>query len=715
MLSIGVFGYAAGALLFLIMGLVLLTGQQGRPRKTMLMIAAFASALWMGDAAYQLSALGSPVLHTSIFELIRDLAWIAFLSRVLASAYSDRILTERRYRAMLMVSTAFVIMLGVMATNRFFGGSTANSMLGIDWLIAGSLVIAIFGLVLVEQVYRNTREDARRAVKYLCMGIGGMFAYDFYLYSEALLFQRVNFAVWESRGFVNALVVPVLAVAIARDPRASLDIFVSRRVVLHTTTLLGAGLYLLAMGAGGYYVRIYGGDWGNVAQVVFLFGAVLLLSILLFSDQLRAQVRVFINKHFFHYKYDYRDEWLRFIGTLASGKPDIHLRERAIRAMAEIIESPAGTLWMRGEANAFTPVAAWNMPLPERLSEALDSPLTNFLTSQEWVVDLDEYRRVPELYNNLQLPEWVENFDKAWLITPLMLHSELTGFIVLSRSRAHRSLNWEDCDLLKTAGRQAAGHLAQLDASLALAEAKQFEVCNRLSTYVMHDLKNLIAQLSLVVTNSGKHKNNPQFMEDAIHTVDHSVKKMNDLIAQLRSGGSVDDKAEWIDLCELLHEVADTMSNGRPVPSIDCQATGIGTVANRVRCGAIIGHVIRNAQDATPDTGEIMVRLFKSADSAIIEVQDTGCGMDEDFIRTGLFKPFETTKGKAGMGIGVFESREFVRAIGGDMEVISRVNEGSTFRLRVPISEKSQNNVKLRVVDESGQTDDGHLKEIAGR
>ena len=715
MLSISVLGYATGALLFFIMGLVLMTGQRGRPRKTFLMLASLASALWLGETAYALYAGGSALFYTNILELIRDLAWIAFLARTLASAYTDSAVSVRRFRTTLMISAAFVLLLSSMAVNRFFGGSTANRLLGIDWLIAGGLVVSIFALVLVEQLYRNSRPEARRAIKYLCMGIGGVFAYDFYLYSEALLLQRINTAVWEARGFVNALVVPVIGIGIARDPKSSLEIFVSRRVVFHTTTLLGAGIYLLAMGAGGYYVRLYGGSWGSVAQAVFLFSAILLLAILLFSDQVRARLRVLISKHFFHYKYDYREEWLRFIATLAAGEPDAQLRERVVRAMGEIIDSPGGTLWLRKESGRYEPQANWNMDLPVNAAEDAGSSLVQFLGSREWVIDLDEVARRPDLYSRLQLPAWLSSVPKAWLITPLMLHNELIGFVLLTRSRAGKNVNWEDCDLLKTVGREAASHLAQLEASQALSEARQFEMCNRISTYVMHDLKNLIAQLSLVVTNAAKHKNNPQFMEDAISTVEHSVQKMNRLLAQLRSGGTADTGAEWVELCELLGEVAQTMENGQPVPSVDCQVTGIGVHCNRERCAAVIGHVVRNAQDATPEDGKVMVRLFKSDDLAVIEVQDTGCGMDEAFIRERLFKPFETTKGVTGTGIGAYESREFARAMGGDVEVISRLGEGTTFRLRLPVSDRSQTDVKLRVVGDNGYTDDGQYQEIAGR
>jgi putative PEP-CTERM system histidine kinase len=275
---------------------------------------------------------------------------------------------------------------------------------------------------------------------------------------------------------------------------------------------------------------------------------------------------------------------------------------------------------------------------------------------------------------------------RAWLVVPLIIHEHLLGFVVLARSPAQRSFNWEDSDLIKTAGRQAAVHLAQLEASQALAEARQFEACNRLTTYVMHDLKNLIAQLSLVVTNAAKHKANPRFMEDAINTVDNSVQKMTRLLAHLQSDTLQPQEAEDVELCALLSDVVRTMSNGWPVPSLDCQAEGIPLSANRDRFAAIIGHLIRNAQDATADDGRIIVRLFRRDERAIVEVQDTGTGMDSEFIKNRLFRPFDSTKGKSGMGIGVYEARDYVHKLGGDIEVISRVGEGTTFRIHLPIS-----------------------------
>jgi putative PEP-CTERM system histidine kinase len=712
--NIGVISYAAGAGVFLILSLVLMTGERRRPHKMALLLASLVSAVWLGVAAYCIGQDLS-LLPSYLLEPLRNLALFVFLIRVLSAAYPQPVDANRYFWRAVSVLASFSVLMMTLVLYRVTSSQPVATAGGIDFLLAGFLIMAIAGLVLVEQVIRNARAESRRSVKYLCMGLGALFAYDFYLYSHALLFQHVDQAIWNARGFINALVVPVIGIAAVRDPQWSLDIFVSRRVVFHTTALLGAGLYLLAIGAGGYVIREYGGTWGAIAQVIFLFGAALVLTILFFSAQLRARVRVFINKHFFHYKFEYREEWLRFIHTLTTEEPNEQLRERTIKAIADILDCRGGLMWLYRDGHRYELVANWLMPTPDVDCHLdADSSLARYLRDEEWIINCQEYEIAPHVYRDLQLPDWFARIENAWLITPLVFHDRLLGMVVLARAPVTHALNWEDYDLLRIVGRQSAAHLAQLDAAQALSQAQQFEACNRLSAYVMHDLKNLIAQLSLVVTNAARHKNNPQFMEDAIQTVENSVNKMNRLLAHLRSGPDPQHPREPLDVCEALNDMLVTMSAGSPIPRMDCQATGLYVQADRDRLAAVIGHVVRNAQDATPDNGMVIVRLFKQNEQAVIEVQDNGEGMDEAFIRDSLFKPFTSTKGKSGMGIGAYETREFIRGLGGEVEVISRVNEGTTFRMRIPISQESKTSVKLPDNSSDGKTDEHRLQETAG-
>jgi putative PEP-CTERM system histidine kinase len=687
----GVVSYICAAGIFFALLLVLLTSRAGGAPRNLLAFATATSSLWAAVAAYQ-AAFGTYLIVPLLFELLRDFGWLTFLLHILTTNASGKEVVSTALTTTRHGIYAFTGVMMLLALYTYFNGSRLIVISGFDFQLAGHLLLAVLGLVLLEQILRNTPLDFLRAIKYLCFGIGGMFAYDFYLYSDALLFQRIDPALWEARGFINATIVPVIGVALVRNPQWSLAIFISRRMVFHTSALVGSGIYLLAMGAGGYYVRDYGGTWGAVAQTIFLFGAILFLLILLFSVPLRSHLRVYINKHFFHYKYDYRDEWLRFIRTLSSSDQDILLPERVIRAIAQMIDCPGGALWIRQDNGWFELEAHWNVKLPVFVSEPADSSLIQFLEIQKWVINLDEYMSDPGLYKSLgdlEMPEWLKAIPNAWLISPLILHDALLGFVVLTRlPTSHKHFNWEDSDLLKTSGSQAASYLAQHAISQALAEARQFEAFNRLSTYVVHDLKNLISQLSLVVSNASRHRNNPLFMENVISTVENSVAKMNRLLAHLRVGAHNND-GRSINLAALLGEVVRDAQVKKPVPVFECLATDIVIAADRDRLASVVGHIIRNAQEATPESGKVVVRLQKHNSQAVVEVEDTGCGMDEAFVHTRLFRPFQTTKGSSGMGIGIYEVREFVRALGGNIAVDSKPGAGTTFRIHLPYEASS--------------------------
>lgn len=351
---------------------------------------------------------------------------------------------------------------------------------------------------------------------------------------------------------------------------------------------------------------------------------------------------------------------------------------------------------MQRENGRYEAVENWNM-VAVTTREPASSSFVRFLEEHQFVISLDEFRTNPEVYTRLaplEIPQWLDSIRNAWLVVPLMLNDALLGFVVLANSPAHKNYyNWEDSDLLKTAARQAASHLAQHQAAQELVNAKRFEEMNRLSAFIVHDLKNMIGQLSMVVSNASKHKNNPLFLEDAVSTVENSVTKMNTLLSRLRGGSGGDDVAT-INLCELLEETIRNCSRAGalPVPVLNCQVVEANINADRDRMSANIAHLIQNARDACNQDGRITIRLKRTDLYAIIEIEDTGCGMDPVFIRDRLFKPFESTKGT--MGIGVFQVREYIEKLGGEVEVESRKGYGTVFRLRIPFANTGEKLIK---------------------
>ena len=545
------------------------------------------------------------------------------------------------------------------------------------------LGVSVIGLVLTEQLFRRAVEHARWSIKPLCLGVGAGFVFDLYMYSDALLFGRLDTNIWAARGFAQALVIPFIALATVRNRDWTIDIAFSRGVVFNSTAFLASGVYLLIVAAAGYYVRYFGGSWGKTFQVGLIFAALLLLGWLFSSGTLRSKLRVFINKNFFSYRYDYRQEWLRFTNLLSTRTSDVSIPQRCIQALANLVESPSGALWLADEDGVFRQSARWNLPAIDA-EERPDNSLPRFLRSTGWVVDLDEYRKQPSRYSDLQLPQWLAGMTSAWLVVPVVAQEELMGFMVLTTPRAAFDVNWEVLDLLKTAARQIGSFLAQIRSSEALLEAKKFDAFNKMSSFVVHDLKNLVAQMSLLLKNSERHRENPRFQEDMLSTVEHVTERMNKLLLQLSTGSRGTENLRTLNLSTLARRVAEAKT-GQSV-SIRVETSGdVMALGHEQRFERVLGHLVQNAIDASRDGGAIVVRVSTRDRSALVQVTDNGCGMSEDFVREKFFRPFQTTK-QAGMGIGAYETAQYVKELGGTIEVNSRPGTGTEIKIIIPLA-----------------------------
>ena len=679
MSDFGFLGFTIAAVLYLILSLLLATSWRGRLQGGLMLAACIVATLWAALFALQSEYRVVPVGVIWSIEALKNIAWCAFLIGLLSQMSRYKGSSNKGYRVIALL--VFLASIMLVMPDKY-----VPAFVFIDMRYLGQVVSAIAGTMLVEQLYRNTPSEQRWGIKYLCFGLGSMFIFDFYIFSDALLFKRINSDLWYARGGIYAITVPLLAISAARNPTWSFEIFVSRRVVFHTTTLLSAGVYMLLMAFAGYYIKVYGGAWGSVLQITFFFAALLILVSILFSGQVRARAKVFFNKHFFSYRYDYREEWLRLIRLLSGQDTNTPLFERVIWALGEIVDSSGGLLWLCSERKGCFLAANRNQAIPQIEGDHGLGSLIKFLDERQWVVILGDVEKDPENYEDLVLPHWLTTMEAVWLIVPLIHDEHIIGFAILTRPRAETKLNWENLDLLKTAGRQAASYLALYETSQALADAKQFEGFNRLSAFVVHDLKNLIAQLSLVVKNAEKHKMKPEFIDDAMLTIENSVTKMNRLMAHLRSAAP-GNKRTRVELVEITRSAVAAKSAQLPAPSLDIKEEQIWIYADSDRMEAIIGHVIQNAQDATPPDGNIQVTLSAAGDQAVLKVIDSGSGMDTLFIRDRLFRPFDSTKGLTGMGIGAYEVREFIHSIGGQVSVASAPGEGTEFKIVIPFAD----------------------------
>ena len=670
--------YGLGAAAFALLALAwFLTHRRQAGKAFRLDIPAAATALWAAlEALRTLFQAGRELV--ALAELFRNLAWLWFLWRNIRELRGNDPNTSSLGSMGHGLSLLGVAALTAQALSLFF---PYGKLIYLAYAVFPTLM-AIAGMVLVEQLYRNAIPQDRWSLKFLCLALGGMFAFDFFLYSEAMLFSAYSPDTWAARGAVNALLVPLIWISARRQPTESWPVVISHRMAFHTIVLLGAGIYLMLMAAAGYYIRIVGGDWGSVLQSVFLFGAGVLLLVVFFSGAARARVRVFLSKHFFRYRYDYREEWLRFTSMLTEGDPGTQVFERSLQAMARLVESPKAALWLRQEDGPFRRVAHWNWSdLDGQIPT--DHPLLAFMESRQWVLDLNDYREQQDAFEDAAPPDWLVDQEETWLIVPLLWHEKLSGFMVLAQSLGKATFNWEMSDLLKTAARQATAHLAQARAAEALTVARQFESFNRASAFVVHDIKNLVAQLSLLLANAAKHKHKPEFQEDMLATIESSVARMNRMLLKLREAPDA-SASGMVDLADMLSDVIVSKNAFSLKPSLDILTPGLCVKGDRERLVRVVGHIVQNAIEATPYTGRVDVKLARQDDWAVITVEDTGVGMDDNFIRERLFRPFASTKG-TGMGIGAYESRAYIQELGGDIQVASHPGQGTHFTLRLPL------------------------------
>lgn len=684
--QLALIGFVAAALAYTVLaGLLAMRGAASLAGR-LFISAMFAQALWAVLLAIATAGLSLPGVLIGIAEAFRLFLWLAFLLALIRAAggtdlVASMAINDARRIANSGLVAAAAIATGLIAIDTFAFGERPAYIVRV--------IGTVFTLVCIEQVYRNTPTTGRWAAKFLALAGVAMFGFDLLIYSEALLFSRLSGSLWAARGYANALLMPLLAVAAARNQNWKLDIAVSRTVVFHSATLFAAGLFLILMAAGGYWVRYFGGDWGEAMQALVLFGALIGVVILIASGTFRARLRVFLAKHFFSYRYDYRAEWLR-LTELLSAPSDTKVEEpleiRSLRGLAGLVDSGGGALWLLNDDNQYACTARWRYAASTPLISA-DEPMVAFLTSQQWIVNLPEWRSQPELYQGLALPAPLAQGPENWLIVPLLLHAQLLGFAVLCQPIAKSDINWEVRDALKTAARQVASYLAVRRAVEALVQAKQFESFNRMSAFVVHDLKNLVAQLSLLLANATRHRANPEFQQDMLDTVANVVERMQGLLLQLRAGTRPIEQPTAVAVADTLAAAIHSKRGRTPEPQLVVapELQHALVMAHRDRLERVIGHLVQNAAEATARNGKIWVRLSRDGARVRIDVEDTGKGMSEQFIREQLFKPFQSTK-THGMGIGTFESREYIRELGGSLDVTSREGEGTVFSMRLPLA-----------------------------
>ncbi len=652
--------------------------------------AALLTALWA--IVFVAAERGDPLalLWLSPTETMRTTAWVAFLVALLRPSWALDERTRLSFTIAGMLGFVVTLQMVLDLQGATFGMMVGSQSLAIKLFVISRLAVCVAGLVAVHNLYVYSGASENNAGRMLALGVGAILVYDLNLYTLTFLLGQPSRDLYNIRGAANVVALPFM-LTIARNSWFA-RVQLSRQVVFHTLSFSMIGVYLIAMALLAYGLRLAGGNWGLLFQVTFLFATIAIGVVVIVSKRFRAVMRVQIAKNFFTYKYDYRQEWPRFIATVSqTGAILGSLHERVIQAICTVVDSPGGILFIPDDNN-LVPVADWHLKVAQVAVIGRTSGLACYLADRQRIVDFDGLRAEQPEYDGVGVPDWVVANRRMWLAIPLIHLDSLAGVLVVERSLVDRSLNWEDFDLLRTLGRQAASYIAESSTQVALDEAAKFDEFNRRFAFIIHDIKNLVSQLSLVARNADRHADNPAFRADMVTTLNNSVGKMNDLLARLspRVAGCQESFAQRLAIADLVEQAVATKRLVHPnlslalLPNAQSVAS-LCVVGDTGRIEQLLLHLVQNAIDASNPGTPINISVSQTPEEAIITIADRGVGMSARFIREELFRPFHSTKA-GGFGIGAYEAREIARAHGGRLDVESQEGEGTMFSIRLPLA-----------------------------
>ncbi|TKD51254.1 XrtA/PEP-CTERM system histidine kinase PrsK [Sphingomonas baiyangensis] len=671
--------HALAALLFAALALWSVRARTiGAPRGAM--VAALAgTALW----ALAVAGIGSVETATTLAGILRNLGWLLLVHRLLPVA-------ERR-RASLLAATGIIACVfvggGLLGAAGAADPSAAQGMSAFAASGIALRLLAVLGaLVLVLHAYRQAPPGIVRG---LALAAAAIWVIDANLLTLAWATGEWPPVLLAARGAAFLALATILAALLQRGGEHRVEW--SRAVAFQSLSLLAVLAYFAALALATAAVGHLAGEQARVFQTAFIFGSTAALLTILSTAPLRAWARVKLAKHLFRHRYDYRAEWMRFTDTLGSAEGAAPLDERVVKAVADLTLSPAGVLLLP-EAEGLVVGTHWNWPPGDLPAAVTAGALARHLGATNRVIELDAVRAGNTEAGDIDaVPAWMLSLDAAWVIVPLPHLGALAGAILLARPPIERALDWEDFDLLKVAGRQVASYLAEARAQTRLAEAERFEEFNRRFAFILHDIKNLVSQLSLVARNAERHADNPAFRADMVATLNESAGRMTELVARLSQARPA--RAEP-PRAVAVRGIVDALAAERRLvhPVIVRAGSEAVALADPARLEQILRHLIQNAIDASPAGEPVLVQVDACDAGVAIEVIDKGCGMSPGFMRDQLFRPFVSTKA-TGFGIGAFEARQHALAMGGTLDVTSREGEGTRFRLVLPAACRAEDDM----------------------
>ena len=582
-----------------------------------------------------------------------------------------------------------------------------------------SLLVILATLSILEKRYRQLQNlgNARR-IRYSILFLIAAFSFQILVHSITIAFSytRMDILATSSLTFLIANIFVVYFVLF--PSLQTTKITVGREVVSKSYTLLLAGIYLLVIGMLGKIIQLIGKNLNFFLAFLIAFIVLLVLTVALVSKSLKQRFLSFVERNFYRHKYDYRQEWENFSRRVFSIFELEELLLETIDVVSETLKVDKSCLLLKNEdKNEYFVVASQHPSKPMSCEEERRSKLNckpkasvteanrkakpsvnevnTFDSDSEFFGWLWRYGKPLNLNSSnreFNLPEYYQESVEPLrqlgisVCVPIIAQHDLIAILLLGPKVLPKDkYTSEDMDLLETMANQLSIAITNAKSNEELIISREMASFQRLSTFILHDLKSTVSMLSMLVENAEDNFDDPEFQQDSLRTMSGAIAKMQNLITKL---SSVPEKLELnlqlTDFSELIRDVI-TKSGIKNLTQVrlNCDFQPIPKIMiDPEYIEKVILNLLTNAIEALPKEGDVTLRLYDGDGFIHLEVCDTGCGMSQEFINTHLFKPFQTTK-KKGIGIGLYQCKVIVSAHGGQIEVDSTEGVGSVFTLKL--------------------------------
>lgn len=623
---------------------------------------------------------------TLIGESLLPLVWLIFSLTYSRKNYKE---ISIFWKLVLLISITPLILVVSLPAGYFFNlpYSEIEGIITLDKIgYYFYLIILIYFVLIIanlEETLRSSSGGTRWRIKFMIIGCGGIMASLIYYYGHVLLYRVIDMNLIPVREAFILSSILLITISLFRQTFQKEEISISRNIFYKSFTLLTVGLYLLGLSLFGAGIRYIDEDFGKYTSVILLFiGSIVLISFIL-SERIRRRVKVFIDKNFYKDKYDYRAQWLNFTQKIFSTKTFEELLSAVLETFASAMGATSKSIWLYNKSLDKFIRAVPRDAVSRQISLKGSSSLISFFKEKGLVFNVKDnvYKKIVD-----ENREFFET-TRAMLVIPLLNNGDIVGFVELGGFLSNDTYTYEDYDFLRTLAKQTTFAIMKERLEEELLESREMEAVGRISSFVIHDIKNMISAISMSAENARHNINDPEFQKDMIKMLKSTSEKMKGMIKKLsdmtRNKEIVFEKT---DLVSLIQETAKPFYNGKTNLKIECLEKEILCRIDSEEIKKVIENLLINSVESSKDgVANITINIESNNGMACVTVRDEGYGMSPEYIEKYLFKPFYTTK-KKGIGIGLYQCKNIIEIHGGSIKVQSTQNVGTEVTVCLPLN-----------------------------